>query len=192
MYGDQTRRQTIRALGAAAALGVPGCLDDDSTDSDPDESPQNTPEKGYDDRPELLRVDVTAYQFGWEYEYHSGLHSDDYEVDLDGTDDDDALVVPRSEPVHLNLTSRDVPHNYGIPALRVKEDALPDEQTQIRFLPEEADVYEAQCYELCGQGHANMDGDVVVAEPATFTDWYLSQDGTEESDLYFMSDTALV
>ena len=192
MHGDQTRRQTIRALGAAAALGVPGCLDDDSTDSDPDESPQNTSEKGYDDRPELLRVDVTAYQFGWEYEYHSGLHSDDYEVDLDGTDDDDALVVPRSEPVSLTFTSRDVPHVYGIGPLKVKGDCLPDEQTQTWFRPEETGAYEAHCYELCGRGHSNMDGDVVVAEPDTFTDWYLSQDGTEESDLYFMSDTTLV
>jgi hypothetical protein len=36
-----------------------------------------------------------------------------------------------------------------------------------------------------------MKGDVIVAEPETFTDWYLSQDGTKESDLYFMSGTML-
>jgi heme/copper-type cytochrome/quinol oxidase subunit 2 len=145
MNGDQTRRQTIRAIGAAAALAVPGCLDGDSPDSTPDKSEENTTERRDGDRLEVLRIDVTGYRFAWEYEYHSGLHSNDYEVDLDETDDDDALVIPRGEPIHLRFSSRDVPHNYGIAGLRMKKDVLPAEQTQLKFRPEEAGVYKAKC-----------------------------------------------
>ena len=137
---------------------------------------------------DALEIQVTGYQFGWDYEYTaSGLESGDYDVNIDGVEaDDDALVVPRGEVVQLNVTSRDVMHNYGIPEFRAKTDAMPGDYTQTWFQPEKTGVFRANCYELCGQGHSNMHGDVVVLEPDEFREWYLSQDGTSESDLEFM------
>ncbi|MEF8821576.1 MAG: cytochrome c oxidase subunit II [Halovenus sp.] len=137
---------------------------------------------------DALEIEVTGYQFGWDYEYTgSGLESGDYDVNIDGVEaDDDALVVPRGEVIQLNVTSRDVMHNYGIPEFRAKTDAMPGDYTQTWFQPEKTGVYRANCYELCGQGHSNMHGDVVVLEPDEFRQWYLAQDGTSESDLEFM------
>jgi cytochrome c oxidase subunit 2 len=184
MAGEYTRRRALKALGVAGAVAVPGCLGGGSTTPADEEKP----DQSGDSRPNILKVHVTGYQFGWEYEYHSGLHSDDYEVGLDVTDDNDALVLPKNEPVQLTFSSRDVPHNYGVPEVPFKRDVLPDKQTLAQAYLGEVGVYEAQCFELCGRGHSNMDGDLVVTEPKTFTDWYLSQDGTAESDLHFMSD----
>jgi cytochrome c oxidase subunit 2 len=53
-----------------------------------------------------VQVNVTGYQFGWEFEYPNGYTTD-------GT-----LRVPRGERVRLTVTSRDVFHNFGIPALK--------------------------------------------------------------------------
>lgn len=183
MAGEYTRRRALQALGAAATVAVSGCLGDGLAGLEGETNNQSA-----DNRPNALKVHVTGYQFGWEYEYHTGLHSDEYRVGLDVTDDNDALVLPKNQPVVLTFSSRDVPHVYGIPELKLKRDVLPDEQTTARAFLGQVKVYEAQCFELCGRGHANMDGDVVVTEPETFTDWYLSQDGTAESDLDFLSD----
>jgi len=136
---------------------------------------------------DALEVNVTGYQFGWDYEYAGGLESGDYDVNIDGYDAaDDALVVPKGEVIQLQVTSRDVHHNYGIPEFRAKSDAIPGDYTNTWFQPDKTGVYRANCYELCGQGHSNMHGDVVVVEPGVFEEWYLSQEGTAESDLDFM------
>lgn len=136
---------------------------------------------------DALEVEVEGYQFGWDYEYDSGLTSDDYDASELGDDiDPDALVVPEGQVIQLEVTSRDVFHNYGIPDFRAKTDAIPGDYTNTWFQPEEAGVYEANCYELCGQGHSNMKGDVVVLEPDEFEEWYLAQDGVEQNDLEFI------
>lgn len=142
---------------------------------------------------DALEVEVEGYQFGWDYEYDSGLDSDDYdaseledEFDLDREVESDALVVPRGSVVQLEVTARDVFHNYGIPEFRAKTDAIPGDYTNTWFQADETGVYEANCYELCGQGHSNMKGDVVVLEPDEFEQWYLAQEGTTEADLEFM------
>ncbi len=143
---------------------------------------------------DALEVDVEGFQFGWEYEYAGGLHSDDYSIDTDNFDsvdeeaDEYPFVVPKGEVIQLNVTSQDVFHNYGIPEFRAKTDSMPGQYTETWFQADQTGVFDANCYELCGQGHSNMKGDVVVLEPEEFEEWYLSQDGTEESDLDFMGE----
>jgi cytochrome c oxidase subunit 2 len=137
---------------------------------------------------EALHVEVEGYQFGWDYEYDSGLTSDDYDAsELNEDYDSNALVVPEGYVTQLEVTSRDVMHNYGIPEFKAKADAIPGDMTDTWFQPEKTGVFDANCYELCGAGHSNMKGDVVVLEPDQFEEWYLAQDGVTESDLDFMS-----
>lgn len=136
---------------------------------------------------EALEVDVEGYQFGWDYEYESGLTSSDYDAsELDSDADSNALVVPEGEVTKLQITSRDVHHNYGIPEFRAKGDAIPGDTTNTWFQPDQTGIFDANCYELCGAGHSNMKGDVVVLEPDEFEEWYLEQDGVNEEDLEFM------
>lgn len=137
---------------------------------------------------DALEVDVEGYQFGWDYEYDSGLTSDDYDASELGDDiDSNALVVPEGHVTQLEITSRDVMHNYGIPEFRAKGDAIPGDTTTSWFQPEKTGVFDANCYELCGAGHSNMKGDVVVLEPDEFEEWYLAQDGVTEEDIDFMA-----
>jgi cytochrome c oxidase subunit 2 len=82
--------------------------------------------------------------------------------------------VPENRSVRLVVTSDDVFHNFGIPELRVKTDAIPGQETETWFRANETGTYTAQCYELCGAGHSFMTADVVVMEPEEYESWYES------------------
>lgn len=125
-----------------------------------------------DESSEHLDVRVEAYQFGFRFTYPNG-HTSDGE-----------LRVPQGEAVKLTVTSADVFHNFGIPALRVKSDAIPGQTTDTWFIADERGEFEAQCYELCGAGHSFMTAKVVVMEPDAFDRWYenAASSGSNASD----------
>ncbi|ELZ98772.1 cytochrome c oxidase subunit II [Haloferax mucosum ATCC BAA-1512] len=117
-----------------------------------------------------LHVEVEGYQFGWRFTYPNGHTTDG------------VLRVPADKPVRLTLTSADVFHNFGIPALRVKSDAIPGQETETWFTANETGTYTAQCYELCGAGHSFMSAEVIVMPPDEYEAWYESTNGTQSSE----------
>ncbi|MFB6268675.1 MAG: cytochrome c oxidase subunit II [Halobacterium sp.] len=119
------------------------------------------PDTGADGE-EPLEVEVVGHQFYWEFVYPNG-HSER------GT-----LRVPEDRRVQLTVTSGDTFHNFGIPELRAKADAIPGERTSTWFIASSTGTYEAHCYELCGAGHSYMDATVEVMEPGAYQDWYAS------------------
>lgn len=107
---------------------------------------------------------------------------DDASNESVSTDDVDTNVgsvgsvrVPVDREVHIDATSGDVWHNFGIPELRVKADAIPGEVSETWFLAEETGEYTANCYELCGSGHSGMSATVTAMESDAFDDWYNQQ-----------------
>jgi cytochrome c oxidase subunit 2 len=112
-----------------------------------------------------LDVDVVAYQFGWEFVYPNGTTTS-------------TLRVPEDRAVRLHVTSRDVFHNFGIPGLRVKTDAIPGHTTQTWFRADEPGEHTVHCYELCGAGHSFMTAPVVVEERTEWQSWYANTTGT--------------
>lgn len=115
-----------------------------------------------------LEVDVTAQQFKFQYTYPDGRTTDE-------------LRVPKDRPVVVNVTSKDVMHNFGVPGLRVKKDAIPNQYNEAWFEAEETGTHEVICYELCGTGHSSMRGQqVIVMEQDEFQNWYDSEAQTAE------------
>ena len=118
---------------------------------------------------EALTVDVSANQFEWQVTYPGpdGL--------LDSPDDIKApinlLHFPVDRPVIIRLTSVDVLHSFFIPALRVKQDAVPGRQVTFWFEAIEPGEYELACAELCGLGHYRMRGQVTLESQAEFDAW---------------------
>ena len=108
---------------------------------------------------EELEVQVVGRQFTWEFVYPNGHSSFE-------------LRVPADTRVRLVVTSEDVFHNFGIPALRAKTDAIPGQTTETWFIAERPGEYQAHCYELCGAGHSGMNAKVVVMEPSAYEEWY--------------------
>ncbi len=113
-----------------------------------------------------LTVDVVGKQFAWEFHYENGHVAD--------SGNGDPFRVPVDRRVDLRLTSADVFHNFGIPELRVKADAMPGQTTEAWFIAEETGNHTALCFELCGAGHSYMTADVVVMEQDAFDEWYAS------------------
>lgn len=89
-----------------------------------------------------------------------------------GWDDDWQSALARVPTVEVNravevtLGSRDVIHDFFVPAMRVKMDAVPGHTGQIRFLPTEVGTFQVLCAEFCGWGHTQMLGELIVEEPS--------------------------
>ncbi|GGC59713.1 cytochrome c oxidase subunit II [Undibacterium terreum] len=83
--------------------------------------------------------------------------------------------LPLGKPVKVLLRSNDVLHDFFVPPFRARMNIVPGMVTTFWFTPTKAGRYEAMCAQLCGVGHANMRGYVVVEDEATFKAWLKAQ-----------------
>ena len=111
-------------------------------------------EKG--DRP--LRVDVTARQFAWLFEYPNGTSSGKLRLPLDRT-------------TVLRITAYDVIHSFWVPEFGQKQDAVPGIETELVITPTKLGRFDVICTELCGLGHALMRTSAIVMRPPAFEQW---------------------
>jgi cytochrome c oxidase subunit II len=81
------------------------------------------------------------------------------------------LHVPKDRPVIIELSSRDVIHNFALPHMRIAQDAIPGQVIPMWFKPIKTGTFEIVCGQLCGFGHYSMKGSVVVDEPAEYQTW---------------------
>jgi cytochrome c oxidase subunit 2 len=69
------------------------------------------------------------------------------------------------------LSSLDVIHSFGLPQMRVKQDAIPGIEQRIWFTPTQTGEWEIACSQLCGLGHYRMRGFYSVQTQADFDAW---------------------
>jgi cytochrome c oxidase subunit 2 len=109
-----------------------------------------------------LEVRVVGEQFTWTFFYK----------DQNGKEfGSPQLYVPRGRPVYFTIQSRDVIHDFWVPAFRMKIDAVPGIDTHLRITPKTVGEYPVVCAELCGLGHAAMRQTAHVVEPDEFAGW---------------------
>jgi cytochrome c oxidase subunit 2 len=119
-----------------------------------------------------MNIVVDGQQYVWRYQYPSEGDQDVFAY----TD----MVVPVGMTITLDITADDVIHSWWIPELGGKMDAVPGYTNKLWFkipvdaIPEGDDtvVYEGQCAELCGRGHADMLGRVIGMRWDDYQDWY--------------------
>jgi cytochrome c oxidase subunit 2 len=78
-------------------------------------------------------------------------------------------------PVKVNLTSKDVIHDFAIPKFRVREDMLPGRNTYLWFNAKETGTYPVYCSFYCGTGHSDMKAKVIVMNKDDYEAWAKSQ-----------------
>lgn len=94
---------------------------------------------------------------------------------------DDFLVsgtevhLPLNKPVRVLLRSHDVLHDFFVPPFRARMNIVPGQVSTFWFTPTVTGRYEAMCAQLCGIGHPNMRGYVVVEGEAAFQAWLKAQ-----------------
>ncbi len=86
------------------------------------------------------------------------------------------LVAPANRPISLSLLSKDVIHDFYVPALRMKQDAVPGMKINIHFTATREGRYEIACAELCGQFHHQMRAYLDVKSPRDYEEWLKKND----------------
>jgi cytochrome c oxidase subunit 2 len=109
--------------------------------------------------PDSLTINVVGKQWMWKFEHPGGQR----EID--------DLHVPAGRPVRLVMTSQDVIHSLYLPALRLKQDAVPGRYTTLWFNADRPGVYALRCAEFCGFDHSVMGGRFVVMRPEAYARW---------------------
>src|SRR4029077_18236736 len=81
------------------------------------------------------------------------------------------LHIPLNRPVIIELSSKDVIHNFNLTNMRIAQDAIPGSIMPMCFKPIKTGTYEVICGQLCGLGHYSMKGSVVVDTPEDYQAW---------------------
>jgi len=134
-------------------------------------------------------VHAIGQQFNWNFHLAGAdgvfgkrdimLVSNSNPVGLDPKDPagkDDIVVsgevhVPKDKPVIIELSSKDVIHNFCLPHMRIAQDAIPGQVIPMWFKPIKTGSYEVVCGQLCGLGHYSMKGMLVVDDPPEYEAW---------------------
>ena len=91
---------------------------------------------------------------------------------------DERMVIPAGKVVKFIVTSNDVIHSFGVPALWQKMDANPGQLNETWAKVDRPGVYFGQCSELCGARHGYMPIAIEAVSPAKFAAWVASKGGT--------------
>ena len=167
-------------------------------------------------------IRVVAQQFAWNIHYpgEDGLfgttRSDlvdeqDNPIGLDrsspNASDDfytiNQLHIPVHKTIRIDLTTKDVIHNFKLPELRVSQDAIPGMSIPVHFeatmtskefletvkgTHREGMGLEISCAQLCGLGHYRMKGFLTIHDQDGYDSWldeqaeYLLEFGDDEDD----------
>lgn len=109
---------------------------------------------------DVLRIEVTGHQWWWEVTYPDA-----------GVSLQDELHIPVDVPVDVHVTGGDVIHSFWVPRLGGKLDAIPGHTGVLRLRAQKPGMYQGQCAEFCGPGHAHMDFTVEAHASADFDAW---------------------
>jgi cytochrome c oxidase subunit 2 len=109
-----------------------------------------------------MDVRVVGEQFTWTFYYKDSSGKDVVS---------NQLYVPKDRPILFTVQSKDVLHDFWVPAFRLKIDAVRGINTHIRVTPNRLGDYPVVCAELCGLGHSVMRQTAHVVTPAAFDKW---------------------
>jgi len=116
---------------------------------------------------QTINIKVVGQMWFWSHEYPNGKKTRD-------------LYVPKGENIKLEISAKknDVLHSYYVPALRIKQDAVPGATYNAWFNAIETGSFDVLCAEYCGTRHSYMLAKIVVLEKDVFDAWYNSDKKT--------------
>jgi cytochrome c oxidase subunit II len=135
-----------------------------------------------------MTIKATGYQWKWGYDYMQGegqgisffstlstpraqVDQGEYKGDNYLLEVDNEVVVPVGKKVRILLTAQDVIHAWWVPALGVKQDAIPGFIRDSWFKAEKEGTFRGNCAELCGKDHGFMPIVVRVVSQQAYAEW---------------------
>jgi cytochrome c oxidase subunit 2 len=126
-----------------------------------------------------LKIDVTAFQWNWEFQYPGTRNAAGQTVATIGTTAEvPLLVLPTDRPISFTQHSEDVIHSFWIPEFLFKRDVMPDpeknDQKNVWVIDriERPGSFVGRCAEYCGSYHSMMNFEV-RALPGNLFDQYM-------------------
>lgn len=119
---------------------------------------------------DAMTVKAAGRMWSWQFTYENGKQSGE-------------LRVPLGRAIKLIITSEDVLHSLFIPAFRIKQDAVPEMETFLWFLPDKTGEYDLFCTEYCGVKHSSMVSKVIVMAVEDFQAWHESREKAGEGEI---------
>jgi len=117
-----------------------------------------------------VNVNVMGLQYAWIFTYpDTGVVSGE-------------LHIPVGQEAQLNISASDVIHSFWLPEFRIKQDAIPGQETEMRFTPTRIGEYPIVCAELCGSYHGSMRSQLYVQTPEDYQKWIQEQQQVASSD----------
>lgn len=107
---------------------------------------------------------IVARQWWWEIRYTKS-----------GVVTANEIHIPAGERILARIESADVIHNFWVPQLGRKMDAIPGHPNQMWLQADTPGIYEGTCSEYCGAQHAWMRIRVVAQTPSAFATWQQAQ-----------------
>ncbi|MCJ8170580.1 cytochrome c oxidase subunit II [Atopomonas sediminilitoris] len=139
----------------------------------------------YDTSEADLDIQITGYQWKWQYKYlgedvaffsnlstpSTQIHNQDDKGEHYLLEVDEPLVIPAGKKVRFLITAADVIHAWWVPDLAVKKDAIPGFINESWTKVDKPGIYRGQCAELCGKDHGFMPIVVDVKTPEDYAAW---------------------
>lgn len=157
--------QMAAKMNSQAAIAAPLIADSGEMESAEAAKPVQNSRYGFGATPDEFGklpdvvVNVNGIQYAWLFNYpESGVIAGE-------------LHVPVGKDVLLNISAQDVIHSFWVPQFRLKQDAIPGKDTQLRFVATKVGEYPVYCAELCGSYHGAMRTQVIVHTPEEYESW---------------------
>jgi len=136
-----------------------------------------------------ITIKATGYQWKWGYDYlqegisfYSTLSTPRDQIENRAPkgehyllEVDNPVVVPVGKRVRILTTANDVIHSWWVPALGIKQDAIPGFVRDTWFKADTPGTYRGQCAELCGKDHGFMPIVVEAVSAEQYAQWVAEQ-----------------
>lgn len=119
-----------------------------------------------------MTIKVHARQWSFAFEYPLGFKGTSFATsDATPLTSAERIDIPVNTKVRLEMTSADVIHSFWIPNLGGKMDLIPGRTTYLSLQADRVGEFKGQCFEFCGDGHADMLLRVVVHQTSEYAAW---------------------
>ena len=133
-----------------------------------------------------MTIKAIGLQWYWKYEYSDFIDDKGETIEFESymipedlleegqlrqLDVDSPIVCPVDTHIRFIVTAADVIHDFAIPSLGIKIDAVPGRLNQTSALIQREGVYYGQCSELCGVMHSSMPIKIQAVSLGEFLAW---------------------
>ena len=89
---------------------------------------------------------------------------------------DEPVILPLDTTTRFIVTATDVIHDFAVPALGLKIDAMPGRLNQGSVIAQRTGSFFGQCSELCGVMHGFMPIQIEVVSQDDFLRWLYTRE----------------